>query len=56
MEETNTQQESPRVVHRPGYLQIEDCVCEAREITYAVENMEKVDLPQKKENITLLEK
>ncbi|MCX9011087.1 MAG: hypothetical protein OIN66_08190 [Candidatus Methanoperedens sp.] len=47
MEETSTQQKPPKIVHKPGYLQIDGCVCEAHKITYAVENMEKVDLPKK---------
>ena len=45
MDKTNTQCESPKIVHRPGYLKIEDSVCEAKQITYIVENMKKVDTP-----------
>jgi len=37
MEETNTQQEPTKFIHKPGHLQIGDNVGEAQKITYAIE-------------------
>ena len=40
MQETNEQQNPQKVIHKPGYIQIDDCVFEAKagqKITFSAE-------------------
>jgi hypothetical protein len=46
-------QDSPKVVHRPGFLQIDDNIGEAKNIRYAIEKEAVRDLPKGKKWVTL---